>query len=282
VAGAVKVTILVENTVADDALRAEHGFAVWIETAAGRVLFDTGQGPALAPNAERLGVDLSTTDAVALSHGHYDHTGGMTTALRAAPHATVYAHPAALDPKYAHLGAFAPRAIGVPSSSARALAEHRGAFVESKRPTEVLRGVYLTGEVPRTMDFEDTGGPFVLDEKGVAPDPMLDDQALYLASDDGVVLIVGCAHAGVVNTMRYVSELTGGRPFACVLGGMHLIGASHERIDETTEAFEELDVKRIGPAHCTGAEAVARFKKAFPDRVFPCPAGSRYEFAIGP
>jgi 7,8-dihydropterin-6-yl-methyl-4-(beta-D-ribofuranosyl)aminobenzene 5'-phosphate synthase len=278
VAGGIAITVLVENTVADERLLAEHGLAVWIECNAGRVLFDTGQGPALAPNAERLGVDLSTADAIALSHGHYDHTGGLPAALDAAPKATVYAHPAALDPKFAHSGEPRPRRIGMPPASAKALTRHKGRFAETTGPTEVMEGIFLTGEVPRVTDFEETGGPFFLDEACTLADRMLDDQALYFTSGEGPVLVVGCAHAGIVNTMRYVAELTGAGSFACVMGGMHLVGASDERIGRTIEAFRAFGVRRIGPAHCTGSEAGARFRQAFPASFFSCHAGCRLEF----
>jgi 7,8-dihydropterin-6-yl-methyl-4-(beta-D-ribofuranosyl)aminobenzene 5'-phosphate synthase len=280
VTGGISITVLVENTVSDERLIAEHGLAVWIECDAGRILFDTGQGRALAHNAERLGVDLSTADAIALSHGHYDHTGGLPTALAAAPGATVYAHPAARGTKFAWSPTSPPRAIGVPGASAEALSANKGRFIETRGPTELFGGLRLTGEVPRTTEFEDGGGPFALDEACAVPDPMLDDQALFFPSTEGIVLILGCAHAGVVNTMRYVAELMGDERLHCVMGGMHLVGASDERIAKTMDAFRAFDVGRIGPAHCTGERAVARFHREFPERVFACPAGSRFEFPL--
>ncbi len=279
-ADAVRVIVLVENMVSQEGLRAEHGLAVWIESDAGRILFDTGQGSALAPNAHRLGVDLSTANAIALSHGHYDHTGGLTAALRAAPNAAVYAHPSALEPKYACAPALPARDIGIPAASAKALAQHEGRFIETKGPTEVTKGICLTGEVPRETDYEDVGGPFYLDEAATAPDRMLDDQALYLTCSEGTVLVLGCAHAGVVNTMRYVAKLTGAGGFYCVMGGMHLVSASDERIARTIEAFKRFDVKRLGPVHCTGKKGVAQFHDVLADRCVQCAAGSVFEFNL--
>jgi 7,8-dihydropterin-6-yl-methyl-4-(beta-D-ribofuranosyl)aminobenzene 5'-phosphate synthase len=280
VAGVVRVTILVENDAVKPGLRGEHGFAAWIETADGCVLFDTGQGDALGPNAEALGVDLSRADAIVLSHGHYDHTGGLPLALDAARNVPVYVHPAALDPKYAGGPGLPTRDIGLPPAAGRALAKHAGRIVHTLEPTHVLNSLFATGRVPRETAYEDTGGPFYLDEACTVADEMLDDQAVYFAAAEGLVLIVGCAHAGVVNTMRHVAKHTGADAFACVMGGTHLVGASEERIRKTLDAFRQFDVTRIGPAHCTGNQAVARFEEAFPDRFFGCHAGTHFEFTL--
>jgi 7,8-dihydropterin-6-yl-methyl-4-(beta-D-ribofuranosyl)aminobenzene 5'-phosphate synthase len=283
VAGTVRITLLVENTASDKKLRGEHGFAAWVETDAGRILFDTGQGGALIPNAARLGVDLATADAVALSHGHYDHTGGLAAALAAAPSCPVYAHPDVTAPKYAFDGAAshgAARSIGMPAEAERLLAPETGKLVETQAPTAVLPGVHVTGEVPRLTEFEDAGGPFFLDEECTVPDAILDDQALFFMSERGIVLVLGCAHAGMINTMRYVASLTGRRTFACVLGGTHLIAASDERIARTIEALADFDVERIGPCHCTGERAVAWFRDEFRDRLLPCAAGWSMDFRI--
>jgi 7,8-dihydropterin-6-yl-methyl-4-(beta-D-ribofuranosyl)aminobenzene 5'-phosphate synthase len=279
-AGSLRLTVLVENNVSRADLRPEHGFAVWIETDAGRVLFDTGQGGALVPNAQELGVDLSTADAVVLSHGHYDHTGGLPGALNAAPHAAVFAHLAAFEPKYALGEGGAARSIGMPAKAAQALARHAGDLIETARPTEILPGLFVTGQVPHTTDFEDTGGPFYLDEACTRPDPLLDDQALYFTSIEGVVIVLGCAHAGVVNAMRHVATITGADTIHCVLGGMHLVNASDERIDMTAAAFRDLGVASLGPAHCTGERAIARFRGEFADRLFPCAAGWSRDFRL--
>jgi len=142
----------------------------------------------------------------------------------------------------------------------------------------VIPGVFLTGEIPRETEFEDVGGPFVLDEAGQWPDPIVDDQALYFDTIDGVVALVGCAHAGLVNTLRHIRRLTDNRPIHAVLGGMHLLVASAERLEATVQALREMNVARLGPAHCTGAAATARLWHEFPQACTTCSVGSSFVF----
>jgi len=131
--------------------------------------------------------------------------------------------------------------------------------------------------VPRRNDFETTGGAFFRDEACRQPDELVDDQAAFLESPSGTVVILGCAHAGIVNTLRYVRELAPGRPIHTVIGGTHLAAAGPERMDRTVEALKELDVRRIWPLHCTGFAAAARLWEALPGRVSVCPVGSVVE-----
>jgi 7,8-dihydropterin-6-yl-methyl-4-(beta-D-ribofuranosyl)aminobenzene 5'-phosphate synthase len=142
----------------------------------------------------------------------------------------------------------------------------------------VLEGVYVTGEIPRVTDYEDTGGLFFLDADCSRTDPLADDQALYFDTADGVVILLGCAHSGVVNTMLRVRELTGGRPLHAVLGGMHLLEADEHRVERTFTMFRELGVSLLGPAHCTGVMATARLRTEFRERAVVCAVGSSLRF----
>jgi len=273
-----RITTLVENT-AGGTLLGEHGLSFLMETPKGAILFDTGQGRAIGPNVDALGVDLSHLSAIALSHGHYDHTGGLSWALERCGGADVYMHPAALEPKFACRPGAAPRSIGIPIDPEELKAHanvRRMVFTEG--PTEVLPGFFLTGEVPRVTDFEDTGGPFYKDAEGSEPDGLPDDQALYFECDKGLVVVLGCAHSGVVNTLRYISNIAGRGRLHAVFGGMHLGGAGPERLTRTFDAFEELGVEQIGACHCTGLAAAAGFWEHFPGRCFECRAGTRLEF----
>ena len=274
----VRITVLVENKAQGSGLLAVHGLAFWLEAGQRNVLFDTGPGAALEHNARRLGIALESADAIVLSHGHYDHTGGLAVASRLAPQATIYAHPAAFERKYAGSAGGTNRDIGAADSEDRLARWVTHRLVHTAEPTEVCEGVSVTGAIPRLTDFEDTGGSFFLDGDSRVHDPLIDDQALFFGSSRGTVVLLGCAHAGVINTLRYVQELTGGRPIHTVVGGMHLMQASPERMEQTIEALRELDVERLGPAHCTGAKATAQLAAAFPGRCFSCAAGATMEF----
>ena len=276
----IRITVVVENT-ASHGLLAEHGLACWIEFGSQRVLFDSGQGLILAGNAYRLGIPLYTADAIVLSHGHYDHTGGLPEALGRNPRGTVFAHPACLDRKYAKPHDGAVRDVGIPEAARRVMTERTAPWVKTVESTHVVDGLTATGPIPRVTEFEDTGGPFFLDRDCRQPDPLTDDQALFFDTQQGTVVLLGCAHAGVINTLLHVQQLTGGRPIHTVMGGMHLVQASADRLERTIEELQRLGIQRLGPAHCTGSRAVAALWNAFPQQCFDYHVGTRLEFDGG-
>lgn len=274
-----QITVLVENTANRQGLLAEHGLALWIERGEQRILFDTGQGMALVHNARELGVDLSTADAVVLSHGHYDHTGGLLAALPSFRQATVYVHLAAFRERFSRASDGRVRPVGAEIESLDWLTARVGLIVPTRsHPVEIGEGFWLTGQIPRQNDFEDTGGAFFLDGACTQPDPIVDDQAIYAHTPAGVVVLLGCAHAGVVNTLDYVRALTGEDRIHAVVGGMHLLNADEHRLEQTVRRLRELDVQRIGLAHCTGFGAMARLYHEFPNRCFHCAAGTQFSF----
>jgi len=272
-----KITVLVENCASGRNLLAEHGLSFLIETGRNKILFDTGQGLALRHNTENLNVDLKTISAVVLSHGHYDHTGGLTFALNGMNCPRLYAHPEAFSLKYARNTDGSAREVGMTAGNkitAGELAEI--VFVEEK--TEIAPGLFLTGPIPRTTDFEDTGGSFFKGPDCRMPDDLPDDQAVFIETATGTVVILGCAHSGIINTLRHVKTLTANRPIHTVIGGMHLLHASPARMDQTVTELRRFNIQRLIPCHCTGFAATVRLWNEFPGKCEICTTGTVIQF----
>lgn len=274
----VTITILVDN-LAREGLAAEHGFAVLIGAGGRKILFDTGQtGAVLGGNADALGEDLSGVEAMVLSHGHYDHTGGMPLALARAPGAAVWCHPGVFAPRWS-LRDGAAREIGMPPAAQEALtALPVGQLRRVTAPVQAAPGVWITGPVPRGNPFEDTGGPFFLDPEGTKPDMLPDDLSLWMETPEGVVVLTGCCHAGLMNTLMLVRNRTGGRPLRALIGGFHLVNAGEQRMARTLETLRTLNPATIVPCHCTGEAAVQVLQEALGDKVTPGAAGGMMRF----
>jgi 7,8-dihydropterin-6-yl-methyl-4-(beta-D-ribofuranosyl)aminobenzene 5'-phosphate synthase len=268
-----RITVLVNNWVHGSDLLAEHGWAVWIEADGQRILFDTGQGMVLRQNAKHLKIALEAVETVVISHGHFDHTGGLKEVLDCRGRVSVYLHPAALEKKYARGEKPPHRSIGIPDRP-ELLRSHLANLRWTRTSTELADGVYVTGQIPRHHELEDVGGPFFRDPSCNDPDPLLDDQALYVDTPLGLVVVLGCAHSGVINTLDYVAELSPRRPIHAVLGGMHLVRASVPRLEATVEALRRHGVQKVGPAHCTGTRAESYLWSQLPGECFECSVGN--------
>jgi 7,8-dihydropterin-6-yl-methyl-4-(beta-D-ribofuranosyl)aminobenzene 5'-phosphate synthase len=273
----IRLTCLINDTKGAAQLPVEHGLSFLIETDAGALLFDTGQTGLVVDNARHLGLDLSRVDRIVLSHGHYDHTGGLDAVLQVAPHGTLFLHPAALERKYSRRTG-TTRDIGMPKLTAPEIRRRGWNIVETLRPTKVMPGFHVTGPVPRETPFEDVGGSFFLDDGGTQVDPIIDDQAVYFSTRAGIVVILGCAHAGVINTLRYISQLTGGTPFHAVIGGMHLLHAPIGRLTATTETLRQYEASLVAPCHCTGSAATAMLRSQLGPSFRDCGVGSQFVF----
>jgi 7,8-dihydropterin-6-yl-methyl-4-(beta-D-ribofuranosyl)aminobenzene 5'-phosphate synthase len=273
----IRVTVLVENTAEQTGLLAEHGLAIWVEGPSRRVLFDTGQSTvALTHNADVLDIDLSCVDVIALSHGHYDHTGGLAAVLAAAPGAGVVIHPQARATRYSQHADGRVVAVGMPANVQAALDAHAG-IVRYERATFGLGdGVWLTGVVPRTHASEHGTDGFFLDKDCTQPDALEDDQSLFFDTRDGVVVLLGCAHSGVVNTLTHIRALTD-RPLAAAIGGMHLRDGNTSTLRPAIDTLRRLTPRLLVPLHCTSFAARVELANALPGYTHGA-VGTMFEF----
>lgn len=274
----VRMVILVDNLAADGLLP-EHGFSLWIDMGRERILFDTGQGPALASNAPRLNIDCSRADHLVLSHGHYDHTGGLRHVLDHAPQIHVHCHPGVVQPRYSiHRGTSRP--VKMPRASGIALNHLPVARLHwVLQPTMLSRQVGLSGPIPRLTAYEDTGGPFYLDPEGRRPDPIADDLALWIRTGKGLVVCLGCCHAGLINTLYHVLHLNPGERIHAVIGGFHLLHADNDRLQHTMSELRKLSPDKVIACHCTGEHALAELREGLGERVSQGVAGETYGFS---
>jgi 7,8-dihydropterin-6-yl-methyl-4-(beta-D-ribofuranosyl)aminobenzene 5'-phosphate synthase len=277
-----RLTIICENTVGRPLpLLGEHGFACLIDSPAGRVLFDTGRGASLLHNLAVLGIDPASIDAVVLSHGHYDHAGGLLPLLqRTGPR-----------PVIAHHGIFAERYF-VHGSEQRNLSlgatrhelEAAGArFRFCADCCEVMPQLWFSGRIPRTAATESCDPSLVVaqvDGAGWQPDPFDDDAALAMLTPQGLVIILGCAHAGLINTVEHFRTQLATPSVFAIVGGTHLGPASETQFAAATDYLAGLEGTRIGVAHCTGQPRAAALYSRFPERVFFAAAGC--EFTVNP
>lgn len=272
---AIQITTLSENTAGRAGLLAEWGLSILIETDDCTVLFDTGAGLSAAYNALALGVNLSRIDKIVFSHGHFDHTGGLPHVLRMMKRdVEIIAHPEIWAPKYAGRPERKTRYIGVPF--AREAAESLGAsFKLVEDPVWVSKNVVTSGEIPMLTDYE-TIDPmlYVKVQDEFKPDPLRDDQAVFLKSERGLIILLGCAHRGVINTITHAQKLTGVEQVYAVIGGTHLISASPQRLEATIGELSGLGIQRLGVSHCTGLPVSALLARRFGDVFFFNNAGT--------
>jgi 7,8-dihydropterin-6-yl-methyl-4-(beta-D-ribofuranosyl)aminobenzene 5'-phosphate synthase len=275
----------IDGKVKSDTFLAEHGLSLLVTVYQGEdkhtILFDTGYTKVgVLHNMEQLGLSIEDIEVIVLSHGHMDHTGALNAILDKIP-GTI--------PLVLHPGAFVyPRYTRQPDGSKNiwpktltrdALAQKNVEIVESETPTLIAdKMIMVTGEVERTTSFE-KGMPNALVEKDgeIVQDPIVDDQAMVMKlNGKGLVVISGCAHSGIINTLAFAQKITGEQKIHAVLGGFHLSGPFFEKIhDETIQGMKKMNPDVIMPMHCTGLKAINRFQKEFPSSFVLNSVGSK-------
>ncbi len=277
----ITIRCLVDNTaLRGSALWGEHGVSFLIETPAGRVLFDVGQsGDVLAHNAAQTDVELNHVDALVLSHAHNDHTGGLeiffALAHRKLP---LHANPDLFRERYSIKKDY-QRSIGLTISKDH-LAKHADLKLNPE-PVQVLAGVWTTGEIMERKEFQGSSpNLYIREDGGWSPDPYQDDLSLVIETSSGLVVICGCCHAGLLNTLAHIQMFLSSDILA-IVGGTHLVSANDETLAHAIGMLAEFcggETPLLYPNHCTGERAFFALQQAYGDKVQPCPAGTVLSF----
>ena len=272
-----------------NSILAEHGFSAVVTATAGgtsrNLLFDFGFSPqGAAFNADALGLDLSSIEAMVLSHGHMDHFGGLLALVEKVGKQGIelILHPQAFrKPRYIKVSETLK--VNLPALPREKIAEAGVVLIESQEPRPLLDSRLLfLGQIPKKTDFEKGFPRMFYDEDGRSKwDPIEDDTAVAAhVKGKGLIILSGCAHSGIVNTVKYAQDLTGVDKIYAVMGGFHLTGADFEPIIKpTADALKALDPTYIIPTHCTGRKAVMHLEKEMPDKFLLNMSGTRMVFA---
>jgi 7,8-dihydropterin-6-yl-methyl-4-(beta-D-ribofuranosyl)aminobenzene 5'-phosphate synthase len=270
------LAIVCENTVGRPICACgEHGFSCLARTDLGTWLFDTGSGQTLLGNLDALEIDASQIDAVILSHGHYDHCGGLLPLLKKIGPRPVYSSSQVFTERFWQ-GQHETRDISLPYSrseleSAGATFHHLDSFAG------IVPGLYFSGSIPRLEPLE-KGDPHLVKrsakDEGWLDDDFFDDAALAFETQKGLVILLGCAHSGLINTVEHFRRELGAPRIHAIIGGTHLGPASDEQFAATVDYLKHLDFDRLGVSHCTGQVRSAQLYAHFPNQVFFATVGS--------
>ncbi len=281
------VTVLLEDCAGyDKGLVSQHGLSLLLEARAGSekktILFDCGQEPGpVLQNMALLGHKPSAIEIIFLSHCHYDHTGGLTGILEACDKSPVpvICHPSVHRLNIATRPSF--RVVGMgPDNSPGAIESAGGKLIPVAVPLPLMKGAVTSGEINERVSFENTPTLSILtiEDGKTVPDRMNDDQSLIFLMRQGLVIVTGCSHAGIISIIKAAVRLTGIEKIAAVVGGFHLVDAGEERIEHTLDALSGLDSTKIYTGHCTGLKAEAKMLLKLKERFRKLHTGMKMQF----
>jgi len=271
-----KINILTDNRARKRGMLAEHGLSVLIEFENINILFDTGQSDVFFRNAKVMGIDLLKTDCIVLSHGHYDHCGGLIYFQESENYPSIYAHADLFTKKYAVKGGSC-REIGIPWSlnDYKIIKDH---MTFSGKFVEVYPKISLCAEIPSTQPFEGIPEGFYIEENNhKSLDSLKDEQMLVIEHEKGLVIFLGCSHPGVVSCLNYVLRMFPGKQIYALIAGMHLDNVSPLRLQMTIQHMINLDIQMVIPLHCTGIHAICEMKRFLGKQCFALCAGDSIE-----
>ena len=279
------IITLSENTAPTKGnLIAEWGLSFLLKTEKETILFDTGRNISVCYNAQLLGIDLNEIDKIVLSHSHSDHTGGLRQILERMnkkKEIEIIAHPHIWKARFNRYDNKPDKYMGIPFQQAEL--ERLGAcFHLTNKSIKITDGMLTSGEIPLITNYEKVNSKnttrLILEDGNYKEDKILDDQAIFFKTEQGLIIITGCAHRGIINTLHHACKITGIDQIYAVIGGAHLIEASEERINQTIDALQELNIKKIGLCHCTGLRAVSLLLQKFPNQFIDINSGTVLEF----
>ncbi len=284
------IKILTENTVYKRGFLGEHGLSLWIDTGEKRYLFDTGQSGVFLKNAGKMKLELEQLNGIILSHGHYDHCGGMKEwagrqkAGGKLPKIPIYINQRAFDKKYSRHPVTGDLLFGgIPEDAEQWMKENESLVCTREGRTEIAENVYLLSNIPYVTDFESVPARFLKEisvkeglkgkalesgskEPELSEDTMEDEQLLVIREKQGLCVFAGCAHPGIVNCLNYVQHSFLGEHIHSLVAGMHLKSCSSKQLKQTIASLQELEMDVVVPLHCTGILAIAAIKEALKDQ----------------